>query len=52
MNAHASHRVVGIWVPDDSCVMGLGAKGLSGTNWKDGVRGSIPSVINVNLVRK
>ena len=30
----------------------LGAKGSSGTNWKDSIRGSIPSVMNVNLVRK
>ena len=30
----------------------LGTKGLSGTNWKDSVRGGIPSVMNVNLVRK
>ena len=30
----------------------LGAKGLSGTNWKDSIRGSIPSVMNVNLVQK
>ena len=30
----------------------LGTKGLSGTNWKDSIRGSIPSVVNVNFVRK
>ena len=30
----------------------LSAKGLSGTNWKDSVRGSIPSVVNMNLVQK
>ena len=30
----------------------LGAKGSSGTNWKDSIRGSIPSVMNVNLVQK
>ena len=43
---------MGIWVPDDSCVMSLGAKGSSGTNWRDSIRGGIPSVINVNVVRK
>ena len=41
---------MGIWAPDDSCVVSLGAKGLSGTNWKDSIRGGIPSVENVNLV--
>ena len=30
----------------------LGAKGLGGTNWKDSIRGGIPSVMNVNLVQK
>ena len=30
----------------------LGTKGSSDTNWKDSIRGSIPSVVNVNLVRK
>ena len=34
----------------DSHVMNLGAKGSSGTNWKDSVRGGILSVINVNVV--
>ena len=43
---------MGIWALDDSCVMSLGAKGLSGTKSKDGVSGSILSAINVNLVRK
>ena len=43
---------MGIWAPDDSCVMSLGAKGSSGTGWKDSIRGSILRVINVNLVQK
>ena len=43
---------MGIWVSDDSHAMSLGTKGSSGTNWKDSIRGSIPSVINMNLVRK
>ena len=43
---------MGIWAPADSCVMSLGAKGSSGTEWKDSVRGSILSAINVNLVQK
>ena len=41
---------MGIWALDDSHVMNLGAKGSSGTNWKDSIRGGIPSVINVNVV--
>ena len=32
---------MGIWVPDDSHVMSLGAKGLSGTKLKDSISGSI-----------
>ena len=43
---------MGIWAPDDSRVMSLGAKGLSGTEWEDNVRSSILRVINVNVVRK
>ena len=43
---------MGIWVPADSGVMNLDAKGLSGMEWKDSVRGSILRVIDVNLVRK
>ena len=43
---------MGIWVPADSCVVSLGAKGSSGTVSKDSVRGSILRVIDVNLVRK
>ena len=43
---------MGIWALDDSRVVSLGAKVLSGMEWKDSVRGSILSVINVNLVRK
>ena len=39
-------------MPADSRVMSLGAKGLSGMEWKDSVRGGILSAINVNLVRK
>ena len=37
----ASHEVVGIWVPADSCVMSLGIKGSSGTMLKDSVSGGI-----------
>ena len=37
---------------DDSCIVSLGTKGLSGTESKDSIRGSILRVINVNLVRK
>ena len=43
---------MGIWAPADSRVMSLGAKGLSGTESKDSVRGDILRVIDVNLVRK
>ena len=43
---------MGIWVPDDSHIMSLGAKGPSGTGWKDSIKGGILRVINVNLVRK
>ena len=42
---------MGIWAPADSCIMGLGAKGLSGTILKDSISGSILSAINVNLVQ-
>ena len=38
-------------MPDDSQIVSLGAKGLSGMGWKDSVRGSILRVINVNLVQ-
>ena len=41
---------MGIWARDDSRIMSLGTKGLSGTNWKDSIRGGILSVINVNVV--
>ena len=41
---------MGIWVLDDSHIVSLGAKGLSGMEWKDSVRGSILRVIDVNLV--
>ena len=34
---------MGIWAPVDSCVVSLGAKGLSGMGWKDSVRGGILS---------
>ena len=43
---------MGIWVPADSHVVSLGIKGLSGTEWKDSVRGGILRVIDVNLVQK
>ena len=43
---------MGIWVPADSRVISLGAKGLSGTISKDSIRGGILCAINVNLVRK
>ena len=43
---------MGIWAPADSCVMSSGAKGSSGTEWKDSVRSGILRVIDVNLVRK
>ena len=39
-------------MPADSHIMSLGAKGSSGINWKDRVRGGIPSVINVNVMQK
>ena len=32
---------MGIWVPADSHIMSLGAKGLSGTISKDSISGSI-----------
>ena len=41
---------MGIWAPDDSCIVSLGAKGLSGMGWKDSVRGGILRVIDVNFV--
>ena len=41
---------MGIWAPDDSHIMSLGAKGSSGTESKDSIRGSILRVIDVNLV--
>ena len=37
---------------DDSCIVSLGTKGLSGMGSKDSVRGGILRVVNVNLVRK
>ena len=37
-------------MPDDSHIVSLGAKGSSGTGWKDSVRGGILRVIDVNLV--
>ena len=43
---------MGIWAPADSCVVSLGAKGSSGMECKDSVRGGILSAINVNLVLK
>ena len=43
---------MGISAPDDSYAMSLGAKGLSGMEWKDSIRGSILRVIDVNLVQK
>ena len=43
---------MGIWAPADSHVVNLGAKGLSGMEWKDSIRGGILRVIDVNLVRK
>ena len=43
---------MGIWVPADSHVVSSGAKGSSGTECKDSIRGGILSAINVNLVLK
>ena len=43
---------MGIWVPDDGHIVSLGAKGLSGMEWKDSIRGGILRVIDVNLGRK
>ena len=41
---------MGTWASDDSCIVSLGAKGLSGMGWKDSVRDSILRVIDVNLI--
>ena len=41
---------MGIWAPDGSPIMSLGAKGSSGMEWKDSIRGSILRVVDVNLV--
>ena len=43
---------MGIWAPADSHVVSLGAKELSGMEWKDSIRGGILRVIDVNHVRK
>ena len=43
---------MGIWVPDDSRVMSLSAKGSSGTKSKNSVSGSILQVKIMNPVRK
>ena len=47
-----SRWVMGIWAPADSHIMNLGAKGSSGMEWKDSVRGGILRVMDVNLVQK
>ena len=41
---------MGIWAPADSHIVSLGAKGSSGTELKDSIRGGILCAMNVNLV--
>ena len=43
---------MGIWALVDSHIMSLGAKGSSGMEWKDSIRGGILRVIDINLVQK
>ena len=43
---------MGIWALADSRIVSLGAKGSSGTECKDSVRGGIFSAVNVSLVQK